>query len=187
MLPKDEPNFYWKLFSSTFIISGVTVGGGFVIIPLLKAKYVDEYHWIDEKEALDLVSIAQTAPGAVAINAAVAMGYKMAGLKGMLTAVLGTSLPPLLTISLVAMFYSAVANNEYVRFLLEGMQCGATVLIIDVAYNLLKKELKKHLAIPMAIMIGSFIANYVLGINIMYIIPVDAIIGFFLLRDPKYN
>lgn len=88
-------NFYWKLFKSTFIISAFTVGGGFVIIPLLKAKYVDEYKWIKEKDALDLVAIAQSMPGVVAINSAVILGYKMRGVKGTLTALLATVLPPL--------------------------------------------------------------------------------------------
>ena len=58
-----EKDFYWKLFKSTFIISAFTIGGGFVIIPLLKAKFVDEYKWMDDKEALNLVAIAQSAPG----------------------------------------------------------------------------------------------------------------------------
>ena len=61
-----EKDFYWKLFKSTFIISAFTIGGGFVIIPLLKAKFVDEYKWMDDKEALNLVAIAQSAPGVVA-------------------------------------------------------------------------------------------------------------------------
>ena len=63
------PNFYGKLFQSTFLISAFTVGGGFVIIPLLRAKYVDEYGWLSDKETLNLVSIAQSMPGVVAVNA----------------------------------------------------------------------------------------------------------------------
>lgn len=177
----------WKLFKSTFIISAVTVGGGFVIIPLLKAKFVNEYKWLEDNEALDMVSIAQSAPGAVAINASIILGYRMGGLLGMFTATLATALPPLITISFVAYFYNTVVNNQYVKYALEGMQCGATALIIDVAYNLLVKEFKKGLALSLAIIAGTFIANYVLNINIMYIILVDAIIGYFLMQDKKYN
>ena len=77
-----EKDFYWKLFKSTFIISAFTIGGGFVIIPLLKAKFVDEYKWMDDKEALNLVAIAQSAPGVVAANAAISMGYKLGGIRG---------------------------------------------------------------------------------------------------------
>ena len=100
--PRDAKHFYWKLFSSTFVISAVTIGGGFVIIPLLKAKYVDEYGWIDDKEALDMVAIAQSMPGIIAVNACIILGYRMAGLAGSLTALLATVLPPLITLSVIA-------------------------------------------------------------------------------------
>ena len=85
-----EKDFYWKLFKSTFIISAFTIGGGFVIIPLLKAKFVDEYKWMDDKEALNLVAIAQSAPGAIAVNGAIVVGYKLAGIAGALAAIIGT-------------------------------------------------------------------------------------------------
>ena len=88
---KDK-NFYWKLFTSTFIISAFTIGGGFVIISLLKAKFVDEYKWLEDKEALNLVAIAQSAPGVMAVNASIIMGYKLAGLAGSLTAILDISI-----------------------------------------------------------------------------------------------
>ena len=71
-----DKNFYWKLFKSTFIISAFTIGGGFVIISLLKAKFVDEYKWLGDKEALNLVAIAQSAPGIMAVNASIIIGYK---------------------------------------------------------------------------------------------------------------
>lgn len=187
LLKQAGSGFYWELFKSTFLISAFTVGGGFVIIPLLKAKFVDQYKWLQEKEALDLVSVAQTAPGVVAVNASVIMGYRMAGWCGMLTALLATVLPPLATISAIAYCYEYVVHNDYVRYLLEGMQCGATAIIIDVALNLLGKELKKKLALPLAIIAGTFIANYVLGWNIMYVILFNAVLGCLAMQGDKYN
>jgi hypothetical protein len=80
--PHRDGHFFWTLFKSTFIISAFTVGGGFVIIPLLKAKYVDEYHWISDKETLDMVAIAQSMPGVIAVNSAVILGYRMAWCPG---------------------------------------------------------------------------------------------------------
>ena len=177
----------WKLFKSTFLISAFTVGGGFVIIPLLKAKIVDEYGWLDDKEALNYVSIAQTAPGAVAVNAAVILGYRLASFMGMLTAFVATILPPLISITIIAYFYDAMINNPYIKYVLDGMQCGATVLIIDVAINLLRKQIKKKLVLPLIIMLCTFVANYFLHINVMYIIIADALIGLFALQDTKYN
>lgn len=182
-----DKNFYWKLFKSTFIISAFTIGGGFVIIPLLKAKFVDEYGWLDDKEALNLVAIAQSAPGVVAANAAISMGYRMAGIKGSMVALFATVLPPLITLSVISYCYDFFASNQYIQLILKGMQCGATAIILNVALDLLIKEWKKKLLIPMMIIVGTFVANYFFNINLMYAILVDAVIGFFLLRDKKYT
>lgn len=181
-----DKDFYWKLFKSTFVISAFTIGGGFVIIPLLKAKFVDEYGWLNDKEALNLVAIAQSAPGVVAANAAISMGYRMAGFKGSMVALLATVLPPLITLSIISYCYDFFASNQYIQLMLKGMQCGATAIILNVALDLLIKEWKKKLLIPLLIIVGTFIANYFFDINLMYAILVDALIGFFLLRDKKY-
>ena len=182
-----EPFSYSRLFFSTFIISAFTVGGGFVLIPLMKAKYVDEYGWMKENESLDLVSIAQSAPGAVAVNASIIMGYRLGGILGTFTALLATVLPPLITLTVVSYCYDAFATNPYVRMFLKGMQCGVTAILLDVVLGLLMKQTKKKLALPLLIMAGTFIASYFLKIDIMHIILVDAVIGFFLMRDSQYN
>ena len=77
----DKKTFL-KLFTSTFFISAFTFGGGFVIVPLLKRKFVEDLKWIDEKEMMDFIAIAQSSPGAVAINTSILIGYKTAGAKG---------------------------------------------------------------------------------------------------------
>ena len=178
---------YWKLFISTFMISAFTVGGGFVLIPLMKAKFVDEYGWLEEKEALDLVSIAQSAPGVMAANSSIIMGYRMGGFLGSLTALLATVLPPLITLTIISYCYDAFASNPYVRMFLKGMQCGVTAILIKVVLDLVVKQARKKLVLPLLIMAGSFVAACIFKINIMQIVFVDAIIGFFLMCDPEYG
>ena len=80
----------WKLFLSTLYISSFTFGGGFVIVTFMKKKFVDELHWIDEQEMLDMTALAQSSPGAIAVNAAILVGWQVEGLIGMIVAVLGT-------------------------------------------------------------------------------------------------
>ena len=87
------------LFLATLKISAFTFGGGFVIIPLLRRKFVEELKWIDEEEMLDLTAIAQSSPGAVAVNASILVGCRVAGLTGAVVSVLGTVIPPLFIIS----------------------------------------------------------------------------------------
>ena len=182
-----EPFSYRKLFISTFLISAFTVGGGFVLIPLMKAKFVDEYGWLKENEALDLVSIAQSAPGVMAANSSIIMGYRMGGFLGSVTALLATILPPLITLTIISFFYDAFASNPYVRMFLKGMQCGVTAILIKVVLDLVVKQVKKKLALPLLVLAGTFIASVVFKIIIMQIIAVDAIIGLFLMRDPQYD
>ena len=182
-----DKKFYWQLFKSTFIISMFTVGGGYVIIPLLKAKYVDEYHWISDEETLNMVAIAQSTPGIMAVNTAIMLGYRMAGILGALVGMFATILPPLIIITIVATFYDLVAKNENVQLILKGMQCGATALLLNVAIDLLIKQFKKKLILPILIILATFIANLFFDVNIMLLVAIDGVIGFFLLRDKKYS
>lgn len=185
--PKRDAHFYWTLFKSTFIISAFTVGGGFVIIPLLKAKYVDEYHWISDKDTLDMVAIAQSMPGVIAVNSAVILGYRMAGIPGTLVALVATVLPCLITLTIISYCYDFFIQNEYIKMILRGMQCGATALIVNVGIDLVIKQCKKKLLLPLLIIVATFIANLCFDVNIMALIIIDGIIGFAFMRAAKYD
>ena len=100
-MEQSKAKKYIKLFLSTFKISACTFGGGFVIIPLLRRKFVEELGWIDEQEMMDLTAIAQSSPGAIAVNASILVGYRVAGIPGAMLTVLGTVLPPLIIISVI--------------------------------------------------------------------------------------
>ena len=113
---------YVKLFTSTFYLSAFTFGGGFVIIPLMKKKFVDELQWLEEDEMLNIAAIAQSSPGSVAVNAAIFVGYRIAGVGGAAVAILGTILPPFIIISIISAFYSAFRSNRIVSAVLKGMQ-----------------------------------------------------------------
>ena len=93
-----------NLFLSTLYLSAFTFGGGYVIVTLMKNKFVDECHWIEEDEMLDLVAIAQSAPGAIAVNGAIVVGYKLAGIIGVLVATAATVIPPFIIISVISAF-----------------------------------------------------------------------------------
>lgn len=91
----NKMNKYRTLFLSALQLSTFTLGGGFVIIPLMRKKFVEKLHWIDEQEMMDYTAIAQSSPGAIAVNAAILVGYRVAGIAGALITVLGTVLPVL--------------------------------------------------------------------------------------------
>ena len=128
--------FYLKLFLSTFYLSAFTFGGGYVIVPLMRKKFVNEYGWIDENEMIDLIAIAQSAPGVIAINASLIIGYKLAGILGAIVALVGTVLPPLIIISIISLFYIAFRDNRIVNGAMQGMQAGVAAVIADVVFKM---------------------------------------------------
>ncbi len=166
-----------KLFISTLYISAFTFGGGFVIITLMKKKFVDELHWIEEDEMLDLTAIAQSSPGAIAVNAAILVGYRIAGGVGMLVAILGTIIPPMVILSTISVFYTAFRDNQIVALLLAGMQAGVAAVIMEVVYTLGRNVLKEKSILAVLIMVGAFVAVRFLGINIIYVILTAGVIG----------
>ena len=174
---ENKKHIYRKLFVSTFYLSAFTFGGGYVIIPLMKKKFVDDLHWIEENEMLNLTAIAQASPGAVAINAAILLGYRVAGILGALITILGTILPPFITLSVISVFYIAFRNNIVVNAVLKGMQAGVTAVIADVVLNLGNNVLKEKDVVSVITMVGAFIATFFLKINVMYIILVCGCIG----------
>ena len=167
----------WKLFISTLYLSAFTFGGGYVIITLMKKKFVDEYHWIDEEEMLDLVAIAQSAPGPIAVNGAIVIGYKLAGVPGLLVSILGTVTPPFVILSIVSLFYTAFRENLYIGMMLEGMQAGVGAVIASVVYDMGEGIVRGKKYISILIMVLSFIAVYFLNISAVYIIMACGVLG----------
>ena len=133
---RKKQKVLWKLFLSTLYLSAFTFGGGYVIVTLMKDKFVDKYHWIEENEMLDLIAIAQSAPGAIAVNGAIVVGYKLAGLAGVLTAIFGTVLPPFLIISVISVFYQIFRDHFIISELLAGMQAGVGAVIASVVWDM---------------------------------------------------
>ena len=139
-IQKNKRYVLRKLFFASLYLSTFTFGGGYVIVTLLKEKFVDQYHWIDEEEMLDLVAIAQSSPGAIAVNGAIVVGYKLGGIPGMLLSVLGAIIPPMVILSLISLFYDAFCSNYYIAALLKGMTAGVGAVIISVVYDMGKKR-----------------------------------------------
>lgn len=166
-----------KLFFTTLYISAFTFGGGFVIVTFMKRKFVDELGWIDEQEMLDTTALAQASPGAIAVNAAILVGWKVEGLLGMLVAVLGTIIPPMVVLSTISFFYTAFATNPYVALVLKGMQAGVAAVILDVVCGLGSNVLKTKSALYIGLMVAAFVASFVFDVNVIAIILAAAVFG----------
>ncbi|MDD7305093.1 MAG: chromate transporter [Peptoniphilaceae bacterium] len=158
------------LFISTLYLSTFTFGGGYVIVSLMKSKFVDELGWLNKEEMLDMAAIAQSAPGAIAVNAALVIGYKVFGIVGALVAMIGTILPPLVIISIISVFYNWFKSNLIFALMLKGMQAGVSALLIKVIIDMTKEVLKEDKVFSIVIIGCALIAAIIFKVNIMYII-----------------
>ena len=174
---KNKPHKLWVLFLTTLYISAFTFGGGFVIVTFMKHKFVDELHWIDEQEMLDFTALAQSCPGAIAVNAAILVGWNVYGFAGMIVATLGTILPPMIILSVVSFFYAIFSTNVWVAVVLKGMQAGVAAVILDAACSLGESGLKEKSSLSIFIMTAAFVCDFFLEVNVVYIILVAACIG----------
>jgi chromate transporter len=170
-------NQLWILFYSTLRLSAFTIGGGYVIVPLMRSLFVDNYKWIDKDEMLDIIAIAQSSPGPIAVNTSILVGYKIKGLVGALITLLGTIIPPMVLLSLLSLVYSQIKENVVIQNLLFGMGIGVASVILHAVYVMAKAVTIKKELLPIIIMVVSFALSYILKITIIYVLLIGAILG----------
>lgn len=169
-MDKQMKHPLWTLFSSMLTISAFTFGGGFVIVSLMKKKFVDNLHWLSAEEMLDMTALAQSAPGPIAVNAAILVGRRIAGVPGMLAAVGGTLVSPIVIIGVISLIYAEFASNTWVKAALTGMSCGVAAVITDVVCGLGGKVLRSRNWLKIVLMVLAFVMTFVMKINVIFII-----------------
>ena len=174
---KEKAKTLFTLFYTMLYISAFTFGGGFVIVTFMKKKFVDRLHYIDEEEMMDYIALAQSSPGAIAVNCAILVGWRAAGFAGMLAASLGTVIPPIAIISAISVAYAAFKDNLYVSLLLKGMQAGVAAVIADVVWDMCAKLAKKKKPALFIILAAAFISVFIFKVNVMLIIGAALVIG----------
>lgn len=169
----------WMLMREMLLISSMTFGGGFVIVSLMKKRFVDELHLLEEDEMLDLAAIAQSAPGPIAVNAAILVGNRAAGAAGVISGVAGTVLPPLVILGVISVMYRAFAESGWVRAILCGMRAGAAAVVADVAFSLAIKNVRSREPVHIALMAAAF-AAVLLGASAMAVLAGAVLLGIVL-------
>ena len=168
---------YWKLFWITLTLSASTFGGGFVIISMMKKKFVEQLQWISDEEMLDMTAIAQSSPGALGVNIAVVVGYRLKKIPGALVCVAGAILPPFVIISIISVFYNQFKDNTYIAIALKVMRAGVAAVIFDVVWNLARNILKTKSFLWTFMMLAAFVATCFFNVGAIVIILVCALTG----------
>lgn len=153
---ENKVSTLWSLFSTSFLTS-LTANSGYAIIASMKNIFVKKKGWITEEEMSDYVGLAQSAPGMVAANISLIIGYQMAGVLGSFFALLGIILPPLVIMIAVTAFYQVITANEYVRVFMTGMQAGVVAMLLDILVGLFKPFLKEKSVYPFVLIVLSFL------------------------------
>ena len=178
---------YWQLFKNIFMLSACTFGGGFVIISMMKKKFVEKLHWISEEEMLDMTAIAQSVPGPLGVNVAIVTGYRLRKIPGALVCALGAILPPLIIISIISVFYNQFKDNKVIALALQVMRAGVAAVICDVVISLAGNILKTRNILWILVMVGAFAATVFFKVSAPVLILVCGLIGLFYSRIPTQD
>ena len=167
------PKMLLKLFTTFFKIGLFSFGGGFAMIPLIQREVIERHKWINSKDFVDMLVLAQSTPGPIAVNTAVFVGYKTAGIAGAVAATLGTVLPSFIVILLLALFFAEVRENRYVDAAFRAMRPAVVALIVAPLMGLVKGMKWYLIAISaaVALLVWDF------GFSPMYLIAGGVAVG----------
>lgn len=167
--------FYLEIFFSFLKIGLLTIGGGYAMIPIIQDEIVNKKNWILDEEFIDILSVAQTTPGPIAVNTAVFVGYQISGTIGAIMATLGCVLPSFSIISVIATFFVETKDNIYVKSAMMGVKPAVVALIFSSAINIYRASKLKYSTIPLILIVIFLIC--VLKITSIILILLGILIG----------
>ena len=168
-------NMLLQVFLTFFKIGAFTFGGGYAMIPLIQRETVENKKWITDEDILDIVAIAESTPGPIAINAATFVGYRVAGFMGAFCATLGVVLPSMLIITVISYVLEAFQNLKAVKYAFMGIRAAVLALILKAFWGMFKKT-KKSIT-GYCITAGAFILVALLKVNVLLVIVLCALVG----------
>lgn len=166
----------FKLFLTFAKIGAFTLGGGYAMVPIIQSEVVDKKGWIEKNEFIDILAVAQSTPGALAINMASFIGMKTKGVLGAIAATLGCVLPSFVSILLIAIFFTRIMGNNIVKQAFMGIRPAVAALIVFSVYKIAKTSKIKTWWYSIAVL--GFIANMFLNQDPILIILASGLMGF---------
>lgn len=161
-------NIYWLLFSTFAKIGAFTFGGGYAMIPVISTEIVEKRGWIDDEEMVDILAIAESTPGPLAINSATFIGYKTGGLLGSVVATFGVVLPSFLIIYIISMFMTQFRELVWVSYAFKGIQAGVVFLVLSAAHKLIsqcEKNIRNYCVMAVVFLLAVFT-----NINVIFLL-----------------
>ena len=164
-----------QIFASFFKIGAFTFGGGYAMIPLIQNEAVEKRHWVTDEDILDIIAIAESTPGPIAINSATFVGYKAAGVLGSMCATLGVVLPSFVIILLLSYVLQQFQELKPVVYAFNGIRAGVLALLVKALWTMYKKSPKGWPAY--VVMAGAFVLTAIFDVNVIFVIIGCAVFG----------
>lgn len=165
-----------NLFITFFKIGLFTIGGGYAMIPLIEKDVVERKRWVSKEDFVDLLAVAQSAPGVFAVNISIFIGYKLVKLRGAVAAAFGCVMPSVVIILLIAMFFNGFRDNEVVNNIFKGLRPAVVALIAAPVFSLAKSARIGWTNIWIPIVAALLIVA--MGVSPVYIIMLAVAGGF---------
>ena len=172
---KHSYNTLGKLFATFFKIGAFTFGGGYAMIPLIQKEAVENRKWVTDDDILEIIAIAESTPGPIAINSATFVGYRTCGVLGAAAATLGVVLPSFLIILCISYVLRQFQELKAVQYAFNGIRAGVLALLFKALWGMYKKSPKGWAAY--VVMAGAFLLTAFLHVNVLYVIIGCAIFG----------
>ena len=169
-------NIYWDAFTIFFKIGAFTIGGGYAMVPLIENEIVTKRHWIGQDDFIDLLAIAQSSPGVLAVNMSIFVGYRLRGIRGSLVTALGTILPSFLIILAIALFFQQFKDNVVVERIFKGIRPAVVALIAAPTFSMARSvHLNRY---TVWIPVVSALLIWALGFSPIWIIVGAGLVGY---------
>ncbi len=165
----------WQIFLTFFKIGAFTFGGGYAMIPLIQAETAQKQGWVSDEVILEIVAIAESTPGPIAINAATFVGYRARGILGAVCATLGVVLPSFLTILAISFVLREFQENVYVQYAFRGIRAGVLALIVKAMWGMYKKSKKN--AVSYIVMAAAFVLVALVKVSALPVLAGCAVFG----------
>ena len=172
---KNKWKTLWQVFATFFKIGAFTFGGGYAMIPLIQRETVDNHKWVTEDDILEIIAIAESTPGPIAINSATFVGYRTCGVLGSAAATLGVVLPSFVIIFAISFVLRQFQELKAVQYAFQGIRAGVMALLCKALWGMYKKN-KKNWA-SYTVMAGSFLLTAVLDVSVLPVLAGCAVFG----------
>ena len=173
---KEKSAKLWKLFATFFKIGAFTFGGGYAMIPLIQKEAVEKNGWVTDDDILEIIAIAESTPGPIAINSATFVGYRTCGVLGSMCATLGVVLPSFVTILLISFVLQQFRELKAVQYAFNGIRAGVLALLFKALWTMYKKAPKSWASY--VVMGASFVLTAIFDINVLFVIIGCAVFGY---------